>query len=37
MEITKDEIFKNYGTLCGHCDRKMLLLYDYEFTRLSCG
>ena len=37
MEITQDEIFQRYAKKCGHCNRKTLLPYGYEFTCFSCG
>ena len=37
MELTEDEIKQNYGKRCGHCNRKTLLPYEYEFTCFSCG
>ena len=37
MELTEDEIFKKYETLCKHCGRNMLLPYEYEFSCLACG
>ena len=37
MEITEDQIIKKYGKRYGHCNRNMLLPYEYEFTCLSCG
>ena len=35
MEPTEDEIIEKDGTLCKHCDRNMLL--PYEFTCILCG
>ena len=37
MELTEDEIIQQYGKCCGHCNRKTLLPYEYEFTCFSCG
>ena len=37
MEITEDEIIQKYGKHCSHCNRIMLLPYEYEYTCLSCG
>ena len=37
MELTKDEFIKYYGKHCGHCNRKTLLPYEYEWTCISCG
>ena len=37
MELTEDQVFKKYGTLCKHCNRNCLLPYVFEFTRIACG
>ena len=37
MELTEDEIIKNYGKNCGHCNRNTIIPYEYEFTCFSCG
>ena len=37
MELTEDESIEKYAKDCGHCKRNTLLLYEYEFTCLSCG
>ena len=37
MELTDDEIIKKYAKNCGHCNRKMLLPYEYEWTCFSCN
>ena len=37
MEITEDEIIQRYAKNCGHCRRKTLLPYEYEYTCFSCG
>ena len=37
MELTEDEITQKYGKNCGHCNRKTLLPYEYEWTCFSCG
>ena len=37
MELTEDEIIQKYGKRCGHCNRNILLPYEYEFTCFSCG
>ena len=29
MELSEDEIFKEYATHCGHCKRNTLLPYEY--------
>ena len=31
MELPEDEIFEKYGKRCGHCNRNILLPYEYEF------
>ena len=36
MELT-DEIIEKYGKNCRHCNRNMLLPYEYEWTCFSCG
>ena len=37
MELTEDEILQKYAKNCGHCNRKTLLPYEYEYTGFSCG
>ena len=37
MELTEDEIIEKYGKLCGHCNRNMLLPYEYEWSCFGCG
>ena len=37
MELTEDEIIQKYAKKCLHCDRNMLLPYEYEWTCISCG
>ena len=37
MNLSEDEIIQKYGKQCRHCNRKMLLAYEYEFTCFSCG
>ena len=37
MELTEDEIIQKYGKKCLHCNRNMLLPYEYEWTCISCG
>ena len=32
MELTEDQIIEKYGKHCGHCNRNMLLPYEYEWT-----
>ena len=35
--LSEDEIIQKYGKHCGHCNRNMLLPYEYEWTCISCG
>ena len=37
MELTEDEILKKYDKKCLHCNRNMLLPYEYEWSCFSCG
>ena len=37
MEPKDDEMFEKYAKGCGHCNRNTLLLYEYEWTRVSSG
>ena len=37
MKLSEDEIIQKYAKNCGHCNRNMLLPYEYEFTCISCG
>ena len=37
MELSEDEITKEYAKKCGHCNRNTLLPYEYEWTYFSCG
>ena len=37
MELTEDEIIQKYAKKCLHCNRNMLLPYEYEWTCISCG
>ena len=37
MKLSEDEIIRKYAKNCGHCNRNMLLPYEYEFTCISCG
>ena len=37
MELTEDEIIQKYAKNRGHCNRNILLPYEYEFICLSCG
>ena len=37
MELSEDQIIEKCGNHCKHCNRNMLLPYEYEFTCLSCG
>ena len=36
MELTEDEIIEKYGKQCRHCNRNILLPYEYEITCFSC-
>ena len=37
MELSEDEIIHKYAKKCLHCNRNMLLPYEYEWTCISCG
>ena len=37
MELTEDEIIQKYAKKCGHCKRKCLLPYEYEWSCFSCN
>ena len=37
MELTEDEIMEKYAKKGGHCNRNLLLPYEYEITCFSCG
>ena len=37
MELTDDEIIKNYAKQCRHCNRNTLLPWENDFTCISCG
>ena len=37
MNLSEDEIIQKYSKNCGHCNRNILLPYDYEYTCFSCG
>ena len=37
MELAEDEPIEHYGKQCGHCSRKTLLPYEYEFTCIASG
>ena len=37
MELTEDELIQKHGKNCGHCNRIILLPYEYEWTCFSCG
>ena len=37
MELTENETVQKYAKRCGHCNRKTLLPYKYEFTCIVCG
>ena len=37
MELSEDQTIEKYGKHCRHCNRKMLLPYEYELTCFLCG
>ena len=37
MELTEDQKIGKYAKQCGHCKRNTLLVYEHEFTCISCG
>ena len=37
MNLSEDEIIQKYAKNCGHCNRNMILPYEYEWTCISCG
>ena len=37
MELTEDEIIQKYAKNCRHCNRNILLPYEYDYTCFSCG
>ena len=37
MELTEEEFMQKYAKKCLHCNRNMLLPYEYEWTCISCG
>ena len=37
MNLSEDEIIEKHAKCCGHCNRKTLLAYEYEWTCISCG
>ena len=37
MELTEDENIEKYRKQCRHCNRNILLPYEYEITCFSCG
>ena len=37
MNLSEDEFIQKYGKLCGHCNQKMLLPYEYEWGCFGCG
>ena len=37
MELNEEQIIEKYGKHCGHCHKKTLLPYEYEFFCFSCG
>ena len=36
MELTEDQLIEKFGEKYGHCNRNMLLLFEYEWTCYSC-
>ena len=37
MILSEDEIIQKYAKNCGHCNRKMLLPYEYEWSCFLCN
>ena len=37
MQLSEDEMFENYETHCGHCNRNTLRPCEYERTCFSFG
>ena len=37
MNLSEDEIIEKSGKVCGHCNRNMLLPYEYEWSCFGCG
>ena len=37
MNLSEDEIIEKYAKRCGHCNRIMLLPYEYEWSFFGCG
>ena len=37
MELTEDEIIQKYAKQCRHCNRNILLPYEYEWSCFSCN
>ena len=37
MELKEDEVIQKYGKKCSHCNRKMLLPYEFEWSCFGCG
>ena len=37
MGLSEDEIIHKNAKKCLHCNRNMLLPYEYEWTCISCG
>ena len=37
MELIEDQIVEKFARHCGHCNRKTLFPYEYEWSCLSCG
>ena len=37
MELIDDETIKKHAKQCTHCNQKILLPFEYEWTCISCG
>ena len=37
MELSENKTELKNAKRCGHCNRNILLPYEYEFTCLTCG
>ena len=37
MNLSEDDILEKYAKRCGHCNRNMLLPYEYEWSCFACG
>ena len=36
MQLSENQINEKYAKLYGHCNRNILLPYEYEWTCISC-